>query len=274
MKSQSSGLRTDASIDLHINHWIKGRMNMIGAKEDALLFKEKSTIMNESSCVSEGEVSAQISVRSYENDTFELEEQPQKSPLQCLESRKVLDLNHIYSDSESDEKEIDSGSQSYSKLDFRSLSTVASKGILVNKIDCVICNAPADNTTLESLNSSENEKFCCECRKIDSVPIILGSRMEENWRGLIMGKQSPMKKKSRVKTEKRIMLDKKREDKENDKPQKSQRTKTGKISRYLDRNQKTFDALSNENLSKIPVLKNGSSGTLEVNIILELITFF
>ena len=58
MKSQSSRLRPDAFIDLHINHWVKGRMNMIGAKEDALIFKEKSTIMNESSCVSEGEVSA------------------------------------------------------------------------------------------------------------------------------------------------------------------------------------------------------------------------
>ena len=159
MKSQSSHLRPDAFIDLHINHWIKGRMNMIGAKEDALLFNEKSTIMNGSSCVSGEEVSAQSSVRSYENDTFELEEQPQKSPLQCLESRKVLGVNHIYSDSESDKEEIDS------------------------------------DTTLGSLNSSENEKLCCECRKIDSVPIILGSRMEENWRGLIVGKQSPMKKK-------------------------------------------------------------------------------
>lgn len=48
---------------------------------------------------------------------------------------------------------------------------------------------------------------------------------------------------------------------------KFQGTKTGKVSRYLNKNPKTFDALSHENLSNIPVLKDGTSRELQVNII-------
>lgn len=93
---------------------------------------------------------------------------------------------------------------------------------------CAICSSYL--LTNSRCKIKQEPSLCAKCSKIKSAPQILGTREEENWRGLVTKKH----KKKEV------------------------RTKSGKISKYLDKNQNTFDAISQEKLKKVPILKNGN----------------
>lgn len=90
---------------------------------------------------------------------------------------------------------------------------------------CVVCS-----TTLKAnayVPETEGLKVCLECEKLESTTKVLASREFEGWGGL------PLE------------------------PKKQQ-------SRYVRKNHRTFDALSNDALSRIPIMKNGNSTTLKV----------
>ena len=75
------------------------------------------------------------------------------------------------------------------------------------------------------------EQLCKECKKIGSVSAILASREIEDW-GVLVSKE-----------------EKKNENTCNKKDT-EHRNKSGKISKYLDRNQDTLDALDYDDLKK------------------------
>ena len=77
------------------------------------------------------------------------------------------------------------------------------------------------------------EKWVC----VESAPEILESRNVENWKGLTTKHFNKVSK---------------------------TRTKSGKISKYLDKNQITFDELAHETLKGVPVLRNGNHPNLKL----------
>ena len=91
-------------------------------------------------------------------------------------------------------------------------------------------------------NTGETYKTCSE---MDSMSAILASREIENWRGLAA--QDELRDKNIL-----------REIAQNS------RTKSGKISKYFDKNQETYDTLRFEHFNKIPIMLNGNSLRLKV----------
>ena len=91
-------------------------------------------------------------------------------------------------------------------------------------------------------NTEEPYKTCSE---MDSMSAILASREIENWRGLAAIDELKDKNIFREVAQ-------------------NSRTKSGKISKYYDKNQETYDTHGFEHFNKIPIMLNGNSMRLKV----------
>ena len=114
-----------------------------------------------------------------------------------------------------------------------------------NNLSCQLC---------QSSSAHKTELLCNQCKSFKSAPKILASRSQEDWRGLT------------TKDENRKGTKRKSQEIRNS------RCKSGKISKYLDKNQSTFDALSHEKLKKISIMKNGNCPGLKVRMCSILLT--
>ncbi|XP_050503633.1 uncharacterized protein LOC126882697 [Diabrotica virgifera virgifera] len=91
--------------------------------------------------------------------------------------------------------------------------------------------------------------LCNNCNAVNNVQQIIDLGKEENWRGQVTKASKNTTKKSR--------------------------TKSAKLSKYLDQNQTTFDSLFQDNLQKVPILKNGNALNLKgVKIKKQLYSFY